>query len=107
MKSVLEYCKTVWYINEQNLILKVENVQRSFTSKIEELKEFDYYTRLKEANIYSIERRRQRNDAIWAWKMLNGIGENIFNLEFKKEMYETKNGKMIENPKNRYMENRW
>ena len=31
--------------------------------------------------------------------MLNGIGENIFNLEFKKEMYETKNGKMIENPK--------
>ena len=82
-----------------NLIEKVENVQRSFTSLIEELKELDYYTRLKEAKIHSLERRRQRNDAICAWKMLNGIGENIFNLEFKKEMYETKNGKMIENPK--------
>ena len=99
VKSVLEYCNMVWNPNEQNLIEKVENVQRSFTSKIEELKEFDYYKRLKEAKIYSLERRRQKNNAIWAWKMLNGIGENIFNLEFKKEMYETKNGKMIENPK--------
>ena len=56
----------VWNPNEQNLIEKVENVQRSFTSKIEELKEFDYYIRLKEAKIYSLERRRQRNYAICA-----------------------------------------
>ena len=39
--------------------------------------------------------------------MLNGIGENIFNLEFKKEMYETKNGKMIENPKIDTWRKRW
>ena len=49
VKSVLEYCNMVWNPNEQNLIEKVENVQRSFTSKIEELKEFDYYKMLKES----------------------------------------------------------
>ena len=50
----------VWNPYEQNLIEEVENVQRSFTSKIEELKEFDYYKRLKQAKIYSLERRRQK-----------------------------------------------
>ena len=99
VKSILEYCNTVWCPSEKGLIEEIESVQRFFTSKIEELKDYDYHGRLKEGRIYSLQRRRERRDAIWAWKMVNGIGENIFEYRFRKVKYEgTKHEYKIENP---------
>ena len=99
VKSILEYCNTVWCPSEIGLIEEIESVQRYFTSKIEELKDYDYHGRLKEGRMYSLQRRRERRDAIWAWKMVNGIGENIFEYRFRKVKYEgTKHEFKIENP---------
>ena len=99
VKSILEYCNTVWCPSEKGLIEEIESVQRFFTSKIEELKDYDYHGRLKMGKIYSLERRRERRDAILAWKMVNEIGENLFEYRFKKVKYEgTKHEYKIENP---------
>ena len=63
VRSGLEYCCPLWSPNEEGLKKKIENVQRSFTRRIEGLTGTgrpSYWDRLKLLNIYSMERRRDR-----------------------------------------------
>ena len=59
VRSQLEYCSLLW--NPQNIedIELIEGVQRSFTSKISGVNHLNYWDRLKQLNLMSLQRRRE------------------------------------------------
>ena len=63
----MEYCCVVWAPAQQNLINELENIQRTFTSKINGMEGLDYHERLKKLNMYSLE-RRDRYHIIYGWQ---------------------------------------
>ena len=78
---LLEYCCQLWdpwRLHERRLL---EQVQRSFTSRISGVSSLNYWQRLKALNMYSLERRRERYLLIYLFKIMNGlvpnVGENI------------------------------
>ena len=81
IKSKMEYCCVVWSPYQQNLINQLENVQRTFTSRIEGIQELDYHERLKKLNMYSLERRRDRYMIIYGWQQIEEIKENVLKLK--------------------------
>ena len=65
----------IWRIN------KLENIQRALTRRIEGMEGKNYLERLKELNLYSLQRRRERYIIMYTWKIIydlvpNIIGEN-------------------------------
>ena len=79
IRSGLEYCCPLWSPNKEELIQKVENVQRTFTRKISGLSGINrpnYWERLQLLNIYSLQRRRERYIILYTVKALNGSVPN-------------------------------
>ena len=68
----LDYCSQLWSPSDQASITKLESVARHFTSQIAELQDVDYWDRLKALKLYSQERRRERYQIIFIWKVLQG-----------------------------------
>ena len=56
--------------------------QRSFTAKITSVAHLDYWKRLKSLGLMSLQRRRERYDIIYMWKILNGLVPNDLNITF-------------------------
>ena len=87
IKSKLEYCCVIWSPSadnqNQNGINMIEKMQQAFTKKIEGLENLDYHQRLKECNLYSMERRRERYMIIYAWQMLEGKKTDVLGLKTK------------------------
>ena len=69
--NVLEYCCPLWLPHRVQDITKLEAVQRRFTSKIYSVRHQDYWSRLKTLNLYSLQRRRERYQLIYLWKIIN------------------------------------
>ena len=93
IRSKIEYCNIVYAPYKKQDIAKIENIQRSFTAKIEGMQDFDYWERLKELDLYSLERRRERFMIIYAWQQIEGQVENILQLEYVGE--QSRNGRKI------------
>ena len=85
--SKLEYACVLWSPTDKRSIRILENVQRRFTSKIggfytdEEgngrLKcQKDYWERLKDLKIYSLQRRRERYMILYLYKVIIGLCPN-------------------------------
>ena len=68
----IEYCCQLWFPHKKSDMQKLEAIQRTFTSYIEQIKEFDYWIRLRKLNLYSIERRMERYIIIYIWKIIEG-----------------------------------
>ena len=81
IRSKIEYCSLIWTPWKKEDIDKLERIQKNFTSKIKGLEELDYHQRLKKLKLYSLERRRERYLIINAWQQIEGIRENVLNLE--------------------------
>ena len=79
---ILEYGSIMWNPYKKCEMNKLEAVQRSYTSKLEGLEDKDYHERLKALQIYSLERRRERYDILYAFKILKKLVPNI-GLQFK------------------------
>ena len=79
---ILEYGSIIWSPYKKCEMNQIEAVQRSFTSQLEGLEDKNYHERLQLLNIYSLERRRQRYDLLYAYKILKKIVPNI-GLQFK------------------------
>ena len=77
IQPVMDYCSPLWIPHEQKDLDRLEAVQRSFTSKITEVKELDYYDRLDDLRLYSIQRRFERFMIINVWKILEGYTVNV------------------------------
>ena len=81
IRSRLEYCCVVWAPVQQGYINELEAIQKTFTSKITGMEKLDYHERLKNLNLYSLERRRDRYAIIYGWQQLEGIKPNIMGLK--------------------------
>ena len=83
VRSRLEYCCEIWNPHLLKDIRRVEQIQRSFTSRIWGMKDLDYWCRLQKLQIRSLQRRREKIIIMHTWKILNGFYPNEINLEFK------------------------
>ena len=79
---ILEYGSVIWSPYKKCEISKIEAVQRTFTSKLDGMEDLDYHQRLQKLQIYSLERRRARYDALYSIKVLKKLVPNI-GLQFK------------------------
>ena len=77
----LDYCSQLWSPQEQGLIQSIENVQKSFTRQIANMKQFNYWERLRELKLYSLQRRRERYVIIYTWCIIENLVPNIGYVE--------------------------
>ena len=78
----LEYACPVWSPYKIKDITRIEALQRTITSKLENLQHQNYHERLQTLGLYSLQRRRERYIIITVWKMAVGLTKNFLNLEF-------------------------
>ena len=77
---ILEYCSVLWNPTAVGHIQQLETVQQSFVRKINgSNNDKNYWERLKEMNMYSLQRRRERYQVIYTWKILENI-PNVPNI---------------------------
>ena len=71
----LDYCSQMWSPATQGQINGIENVQRTLVSKIWHvgLQHLSYWDKLQRLQIYSQERRRERYQVIFIWKICQGL----------------------------------
>ena len=82
VRSRVEYCCQIWSPAKIKLIGELENIQRRFTKRISGMYDFDYWDRLKQLNILSLQRRREKMILILIWRIKNGMASNDIQLEF-------------------------
>ena len=70
-----------WSPREQQYINKIEDIQRIFNSKIDDMEGLYYHQKLKKLGLYSVKRRRDQFRIIYAWQQLEKIKENIMDLK--------------------------
>ena len=73
IQSKLDYCSQLWSPTDQSSISKLESVARHFTSQIDGMSGLDYWERLSSLKMYSQERRRERYQIIFLWKVAQGL----------------------------------
>ena len=81
----LDYCSQIWYPPEGGQLEKLENLLKTFTSKIPAVKDLIYWDRLKELKMNSIQRRFERYKIIYTWKILENMVPNPGIQEMKSE----------------------
>ena len=84
IQSRLDYCSQLWSPSLASEIAKIEDVQRKFMKKIHGMEELSYHERLKKLRMYSQERRRDRYQLIFIWKISMKLVDG-YNLDFKNE----------------------
>ena len=62
--------------------MKLETIQRSFTSKIDGYNQLSYWDRLKGLNLMSLQRRRERYTILHIYKILQNTAPNDVNISF-------------------------
>ena len=80
IRPTLEYAAVVWSPHNKKNIRKLERVQRAATKMAPELKDLKYEERLREMDITTLERRRERGDLINVYRMVHGMdktGEDL------------------------------
>ena len=71
----LDYCSQLWSPRDQTSINRLETVQRQFLSQIRDssLVEKSYWEKLSLLKVYSQERRRERYQICFLWKLSQGL----------------------------------
>jgi len=75
----LDYCSQLWNPSKVYLIQQLEELQKSFVRRIHGFGTMDYPTALKELNLYSLQRRRERYQIIYLWSIIESHIPNISN----------------------------
>ena len=67
----LDYCSQLWSPSDQLSINKLESVQHNLVDRIRDyrLAGLSYWEKLQELRLYSQERRRERYQVIFLWKI--------------------------------------
>ena len=73
---IIDYCSQMYGPSSGSGLLKLENLQKAFTSKISGIGHLSYWDRLKKLKIYSITRRFERYKLIYVHKIINGQAHN-------------------------------
>ena len=77
IRPFIEYGCQVWSPQNAGEITKLENIQRAFTRKIDGMEGKNYWQRLKELNLHSLQRRRERYIIIYTWKIIYDLVPNL------------------------------
>ena len=80
VRPLLEYCCPLWNPSKILDIQSLENIQRTFTSKIAGFEDIPYWGRLKRLHLMSLQRRRERYCIIYLWKILNCHAPNDISI---------------------------
>ena len=93
----LDYCSQLWSPRDQHSINLLESVQRNFISKISDraLNGMSYWEKLSELRVYSQERRRERYQICFLWKLSQGLVEGY---SVKWQLSERRGRYVIPNP---------
>ena len=73
IQSKLDYCSQLWSPSDQASISSLEGVARNFTSRVAGMDGLDYWERLDKLRMYSQERRRERYQILFIWKLSQGL----------------------------------
>ena len=84
VRSRLEYCSALWHPSKMDDIKHLEAVQRTQTARISEVKHLPYWDRLKQLDLMSLQRRRERFVIIQFYKILKELTPNDLQLDFYK-----------------------
>ena len=79
----LEYATVVWSPFLKKDIFLIENVQRRATKIVRSIRNLSYEERLKHLGLPTLKYRRERNDMIQVYKIMNGIDKLDVNTFFK------------------------
>ena len=74
---IIDYCSIVWNPHLKKEIKAIEKIQRNYTKRITNMKDLEYYDRLKVLNLYSMERRRERYEILYIFKTMKRLVPNI------------------------------
>ena len=71
----LDYCSQLWSPGDQTSINKIESVQQNLVNRIQDtrLNGLNYWEKLRSLNLYSQQRRRERYQLIFLWKISQGL----------------------------------
>ena len=83
VRSKMEYCCEVWQPYLIKDIVSLERIQRNFTCRIAGMDGLNYWERLAELKIMSLQRRREKIILVHVWKVLNGLYPNTIDMSFK------------------------
>ena len=83
IRSKLEYCSEIFNPHKIKEINKIEQIQRTFTSRIAGMQDSNYWQRLSKLKIMSLQRRREKNIILHIWKICNGVYPNSIGIDFK------------------------
>ena len=86
VRSRLEYCCPIWSPHYKKDIMAIEAIQRSMTAKINGLRDLNYWERLEKLDLYSLQRRRERYQIMYVWKILHNYAPNDINMGFKQSL---------------------
>ena len=74
---IMDYCSQLWCPTQAGQIHQLEEIQQQFTRKIRLVECTDYWERLTNLKMYSLQRRRERYRIIYVWKILELQVPNI------------------------------
>ena len=72
----VDYCSQLYMPSKLSELQQIEDLQRWFTRKIPEVRNLNYWQRLKSLKMYSQQRRMERYRIIYTWKILEGLVPN-------------------------------
>ena len=72
VQGKIDYCSQLYFPNQSADLEKLEQLQKTFTKKIPEAQHMNYWERLKFLKMYSQQRRAERYQIIYTWKVLEG-----------------------------------
>jgi hypothetical protein len=72
----IDYCSQLYQPIQTGQLQRIENLQKSFTKKIPEMKNINYWERLKCLRLNSQQRRFERYRIIYTWKILEESAPN-------------------------------
>ena len=72
----IDYCSQLWAPLEGPNLEKVEKLLRDFTRRIPELRGLNYWQRLEKLAMNSEQRRLERYQIIYVWKIIHGLVPN-------------------------------
>lgn len=73
----IDYCSQLIYPYRLQELKQMEGIQRTLTSRINEVKELNYWERLATLRLYSIQRRHERYTIIYLYKILENLAPNF------------------------------
>ena len=72
----IDYCSQLWMHQEGQNLDKIEKLLRDYTRKIPGMQDLNYWQRLEKLRMNSEQRRLERYQVIYIWKIMEGLTPN-------------------------------